>query len=116
MWRGLPSELPAGIDHVDYTLDAHGTDNARLRGESLTFTHPGITTPYSGPQFSIPRKPLAYDPARTRVQNQPRVVTKANAWNSFEEELRNADAELERALLESLDTANTEPRFDYKER
>jgi hypothetical protein len=117
MWRGLPSELPAGIYDAGHTDDANGTDNARFRerGEYLTSTYPDITTPYYGPQFSVPRKPLTNDSAITRVQRQPQVVTK-DVWSSFEEELRNADVELERALVESLNTANTQPRLDHEER
>lgn len=74
MWRGLPSELPAGIDRVNYGSAGY----------------PVITTPSHGAQSSI--------------------------RGSLEAALRDADAELERALLESLETANSQRRLSHEER
>lgn len=118
MWKGLPSELPAGIDNVDYGNDTRGIDGAKFgdEGDYITSTLLDITTPYHGPHFSIPRKPLANDPANTRVRNQHQGMTKENLRGSFEVELRNADAELERALRESQITANAQPRLNPEER
>lgn len=117
MWKGLPSELPAGIGSVDYGNETRVTDGAKFKdkGDYITATHLDMTTPYHGPQFSIPRKPLANDLVDTRVQIQHQETTNANLRGSFEAELRNADAELERALLESLDTVNGRPRLNNKE-
>lgn len=118
MWRGLPSELPSGIDNVDYGNDTRGTQtpNFRDKGDYITSTYPVIATPFYGAQFSVPRKPLANDSVNTRPQDQPRGTIKANLHGLFEVELRNADAELERALLESLNTTNFQPRLNYEER
>ncbi|EEA19945.1 RING finger protein, putative [Talaromyces marneffei ATCC 18224] len=125
MWRGLPSDLPAGIDNLDYTDDVYGTDNDRFKDgrDNSTSTYPVLKTPYYGSRYSVPRKPLPHDSANTRVENQLKLVKEANFWssleeefrNSFEEQLRNAEVELERAL-ESLRTANTQSRFNYEER
>lgn len=118
MWKGLPSELPAGIDSVDYGNKTLVTDGAKYKdkGDYITSTYLDITTPYHAPQFSIPGKPLANDLANTRVQNQHQGTTKANLRDSIEAELRNADAELERAVLESLDTVNGRLRLNREER
>lgn len=118
MWRGLPSELPAGIDDLDYTGVTYRTDNARIEdeGDHVTSTYPVMTTPYYSAQFSVPRKALVSDLTNTRLQEKPRKLTKANAWDPFEKKLQNADAELERVVLESLNTANKQPRYDYEER
>lgn len=118
MWKGLPSELPAGIGNVDYGNHTHGTDGAKSKdkGDYITSIYPDITTPYNGSQFSIPRTPLANDSVNTRVQTQPQGMAKANLRSLFEVELRNADAELERALLESRDNVSTRLRLNYEER
>lgn len=118
MWKGLPSELPAGIGNVDYGNHTHGTDGAKFKdkGDYITSTYPDITTPYNGSQFSIPRTHLANDSVNTRVQTQPQGMAKANLRGLFEVELRNADAELERALLESRDNVSTRLRLNYEER
>lgn len=115
MWRGLPSELPVGIDNIDCIDDSHRADSAGLE-DSVTSTYPAITTSYYGSRFSIPGNPVTNSPVNTRVQKQPWKRTKANAWTSYEEELQHADTELDRALLESLNTAIGQPQLNHEER
>lgn len=114
MWRGLPSELPAGIDNVNY--GSAGRANLSHKGDYITSAYPAITTPFYGAQFTIPEKPLVSDPVITRAQNESQGMTKRNIRGSFQVKLQNADAESERALLESLNTTNAQPRFNYEGR
>lgn len=114
MWRGLPLELPAGIDNVNY--GSAGSADVSDKRDYITCAYPAITTPFYGAQFNIPGKPLVSDPVNTRAQNESQGMTKVNLRGSFEVKLQNADAELERALLESLNTTNAQPRLNYEER